>query len=356
MQTFRTRILTIALAATVGVFGLPRVAVAQGVTVTVNGSTITFDQPPIERAGRVFVPLRGVFERLGASVVYANGLINATGNGRNISLHIGSTNATVNGQPVTIDVAPFLVGPRTLVPLRFVAQALGATVNWNAANRTVAIYSSGGGGGGGGGVNPAPPPPPAAGARLVGRIPEANSVTPATQPNVSAQFSEPVDPNSLRIYFDNRDVTSQSYANATSFNFTPQYSVPAGTHNVRVTGTTTSGASFSRGWSFTSTAGVTNYINAISPGPGSRIGGSFLLTGRTAPGSTVTVTATGQALLGHIFSIGTGTFHDQTAADGSGFFTLQVNVNTVPGGNVQVLIQSLAPNGASTSRTVNYPS
>ena len=355
MNKMNNRVAITALLLAVALYGLPPPAAAQSVTVTVNGSTVSFDQPPIERAGRVFVPLRGVFERLGASVVYANGLINATGNGRNISLHIGSTNATVNGQPVTIDVAPFLVGPRTLVPLRFVAQALGATVNWNAANRTVAIYSSGGGGGGGG-VNPAPPPPPSAGARLVGRIPEANSVTPATQPSVSAQFSEAVDPNSLRIYFDNRDVTSQSYANATSFNFTPQYSVPAGTHNVRVTGTTTAGVSFSRGWSFTSTAGVTNYINSISPGPGSRVGGSFLLTGRTAAGSTVTVTATGQALLGHIFSIGTGTFHDQTMADGNGFFTLQVSVNAVPGGNVQVLIQSLAPNGASTSRTVNYPS
>ncbi|MBV9402567.1 MAG: copper amine oxidase N-terminal domain-containing protein [Candidatus Eremiobacteraeota bacterium] len=354
MQKFTNRVALIALAFSVALFGQPGIASAQVVTITVNGQVVSFDQPPIERAGRVFVPLRGVFERLGASVVYSNGLINASGNGRNISLHIGSTTATVNGQAVAIDVAPFLVGPRTMVPLRFVAQALGATVNWNAANRSVAIYSSGGGGGGG--VNPAPQPPPQpSGLRLVGRIPEANSTTPAAQPNVSAQFTEPVDPNSLRIYFDDRDVTSQSYANETNFNFTPQYSVPPGTHSVRVTGTTQAGVSFSRQWSFTSTAGVTNFINALNPPPGSRVGGSFLLTGRTAPGSTVTVTATGQALLGHIFSVGTGTFHDQTTADGSGGFALQVNVNAVPGGNIQVLIQSLAPNGASTSRTVNYP-
>ena len=353
MQTFTHRVCILALALSVALFGEPNLAAAQAVTITVNGQIVSFDQPPIERAGRVFVPLRGVFEHLGASVVYANGLINATGNGRNISLHIGSTTATVNGQSVAIDVAPFLVGPRTMVPLRFVAQALGATVNWNANNRTVAIYSGGGGGGGG---NPGPPPPQPSGLRLTGRIPEANSTTPATQPSVSAQFTEPVDPNSLRIYFDNRDVTSQSYANATSFNFTPQYGVPPGTHSVRVSGTTQSGSSFSRGWSFTSTAGVSNFINALNPPPGGRVGGSFLLTGRTSPGSTVTVTATGQALLGHIFSIGTGTFHDQTTADGAGSFALQVNVNAVPGGNIQVLIQSLAPNGASTSRTVNYPS
>ncbi|MBC5815689.1 MAG: copper amine oxidase N-terminal domain-containing protein [Candidatus Eremiobacteraeota bacterium] len=129
---------------------IPLQAQAAPVTIVVNGNTVNFDQPPIERAGRVFVPLRGVFERLGASVVYANGQINATGNGKNISLHIGSTQASINGQPATIDVAPFLVGARTLVPLRFVAQSLGATVNYDNGNRSVSIDNGAGGG--------APPP------------------------------------------------------------------------------------------------------------------------------------------------------------------------------------------------------
>src|ERR1700755_1777810 len=82
------------------------------ITVTVNGQPANLTPPPTERAGRVFVPLRGVFEQLGATVVYANGVINATGNGRNISLRIGSTQATVNGQSQYLDVAPFLVGSR----------------------------------------------------------------------------------------------------------------------------------------------------------------------------------------------------------------------------------------------------
>src|SRR5262249_2519893 len=90
------------------------------VTVIVNGQTMSFDQPPIVRNGRVFVPLRGIFEQLGASVVYANGQINATGNNRTVSLTIGSTQATVNGQSQILDVAPFIVGSRTLVPLRFI--------------------------------------------------------------------------------------------------------------------------------------------------------------------------------------------------------------------------------------------
>ena len=116
-------------------------AAQQAVAVVVNGQQMSFDQPPIVQAGRVFVPLRSIFQQLGASVVYANGQINATGRGRTVALTIGSTQATVSGQPVTLDVAPFVVGSRTLVPLRFVAQSLGASVNWNDANSTVTINS-----------------------------------------------------------------------------------------------------------------------------------------------------------------------------------------------------------------------
>src|SRR5579864_4319232 len=76
----------------------PAPSLAQNVTVVVNGQQVGFDQPPIERSGRVFVPLRGVFERLGASVVYDNGVINATGNGRTVQLHIGSSVALVDGE------------------------------------------------------------------------------------------------------------------------------------------------------------------------------------------------------------------------------------------------------------------
>ena len=113
------------------------------VAVLVNGAPVTFDQPPVERGGRVFVPLRGVFERLGASVVYQNGEINATGNGRNINLKIGSTTASVNGQQQQIDVAPFLIGSRTLVPLRFVSQALGANVDYNNSNQVISLTLGG---------------------------------------------------------------------------------------------------------------------------------------------------------------------------------------------------------------------
>src|SRR5579863_7730308 len=120
---------------------------AQSVSVTLDGNPIAFNPAPLTRAGRVFVPLRGVFERLGATVVYSDGAINATSsNGTAIGLHIGSTTATVNGAQQGLDVAPFIVGASTYVPLRFVSEALGAGVNYDGSNRIVALSSNGQGG------------------------------------------------------------------------------------------------------------------------------------------------------------------------------------------------------------------
>jgi hypothetical protein len=113
------------------------------VQIQINGQPVNVSPAPVMQAGRVFVPLRGVFESLGASVVYSDGQINATGNGREISLHIGSTQATVDGNPQTIDVAPFIIGASTYVPLRFVSQALGASVDWDGTNQIVAITMQG---------------------------------------------------------------------------------------------------------------------------------------------------------------------------------------------------------------------
>lgn len=347
LQLKRSAALGLMLAFFAGV-GTMAPASAQNVTVNVNGQTVNFDQPPIERAGRVFVPLRGVFERLGASVVYANGQINAQGNGRSISLHIGQRNATVNGQSVAIDVAPFIVGVRTMVPLRFVAQALGATVNWDNNSRTVYIVGSGG-------SSTQPAQPSNASFRLENRRPgnTTNTLTPA----IHANFSEPVNRDSLRVYIDGSDVTNDVYANANGFDVTPRSALSAGTHSVRVTGTTQAGASFDQSWSFTTQNGATtNFIRNLSPGAGGHVSSNFTITANTLPGSHVHIVAGGAASLGGIFQVGTGTFTTDVTADSSGRFTAPISVNAVSGGQVRVIIQSTSPDGSSVERSVVYGS
>jgi hypothetical protein len=129
--------------------GLVSAAAAQTsapyVKVLVDGSPVAFDRPPVIANGRVLVPLRGVFERLGATVVWdaASQTVLAQRGATNISLKISSPQAFVNGQAQFLDMPAMLIGGRTMVPLRFVSQSLGATVSWNATSSTVLISSRG---------------------------------------------------------------------------------------------------------------------------------------------------------------------------------------------------------------------
>jgi hypothetical protein len=242
----------------------PSVVLAQqatGVAVVVNGNRMQFDQPPIEQAGRVFVPLRGIFEQLGASVVYQNGTINATGNGRNISLQIGSTNATVNGQTQILDSPPFVQGNRTLVPLRFVAQALGANVDWNNSTSTVYIHGAGDGNFQGGGPpnRPGPGGPGGPSFNRPGQGPMNPSLflsnwspTATAHPlsSINATFVSPIRTGSLRVTIDGNDVTSRVMSDSNGFQYVTRQPLLPGTHSVRVSGVTRSGTSFATGWDF----------------------------------------------------------------------------------------------------------
>lgn len=121
-------------------------AAAQGINVTVNGEVVPFTgQPPVERFGSVLVPLRGVFERLGASVAYdgATKSILAVKGATSISLNIGGSQAQVNGQTRALSQPAQAINGTTLVPLRFVSEALGAEVRWSGATRTVVINTNG---------------------------------------------------------------------------------------------------------------------------------------------------------------------------------------------------------------------
>jgi methionine-rich copper-binding protein CopC len=327
-------------------------ASAQNVTVTVNGQTMSFDQPPVMRNNRVFVPMRAIFERLGSSVVFSNGVINSQGNGRRVHLTIGSTQASVNGQPLTMDVAPFTVAGRTEVPLRFVAQALGATVNWNANTSTVAIMTSGGN------VSYTPQPASNASFHVTNEQPGSGATVNSTHPAIHADFSEPVNRDSLKVTIDGHDVTSLVYANANGFNVTPNFELAPGGHKVTLTGSTAAGASFNTGWSFTTASGAApNTLSNIAPGPGSKVSSQFTLRGRTAPGSKIHVVAEASAAaLGGLLQIGTGTFQNDVTADGNGNFSVPIALNAVSGGQVRVILTSTSPSGASIERQIVYTS
>lgn len=113
------------------------------VQVYVDGQLVNFDMPATVIDGRVLVPLRGVFERLGATVDYDAGTqrVSAVRGGQAVELTIGSRQALVNNRPTLLDVPAFTIAGRTMVPLRFVSEALGADVQWVDASRTILISS-----------------------------------------------------------------------------------------------------------------------------------------------------------------------------------------------------------------------
>lgn len=119
---------------------------ADAPVVTVNGVAITFvGQPPVSQSGRLLVPLRGVLEKIGATVRYSGPTktVDASRGDTRIELTLGQTAATVNGKSVTLDVPAQALAGTTLVPLRFVAEALGADVRYDAKTNVVAIRTDG---------------------------------------------------------------------------------------------------------------------------------------------------------------------------------------------------------------------
>jgi hypothetical protein len=337
---------------------VPSGAGAQSVSVTLNGAPLNLAPPPTERAGRVFVPLRGIFERLGASVVYEAGVINAQGNGRSISLHIGSTQATVNGQPQPLDVAPFVVGASTYVPLRFVSQALGAVVNFDAANKIVAISN-----GGSTAAAPAPAPPAGSSVRLGELAPSRDANVAARRPTVEAQFrGAQVDPNSLRITLDELDITPSTSRSPSGFVYSPPSDLQSMRHEVRVTGHDANGAPFDDRWHFTSgTSSVENRLADVSPGNGAQVGSQFTVSGETLPGATVIVQVgatqtnptTIAGAVGSILGLGGGAnVRNQVTANRDGSFLTVVAIDAPPGTNLQMVVNSTDPRTKTAARPI----
>jgi hypothetical protein len=114
--------------------------------VLVDGKAVEFDagRPRIIR-GRMMVPLRGVFEAIGAYVGYdkENRLITAKKNNEILELRMGDKIARKNGAEIMLDSVPTVMNGTTYVPLRFIAEALGAKVEWDKANAQVMIATTG---------------------------------------------------------------------------------------------------------------------------------------------------------------------------------------------------------------------
>ena len=116
-------------------------ASAEGITVNIEDSPLSFDVEPFIEDGTTFVPMRAIFEALGASIDW-NGetrTVTSVKDNNEISLTIDSNIASKNGITRLLRQAPKIVSDYTMVPLRFICESLDCVVYWDAETKTIDI-------------------------------------------------------------------------------------------------------------------------------------------------------------------------------------------------------------------------
>ncbi|MEC1759861.1 copper amine oxidase N-terminal domain-containing protein [Schinkia azotoformans] len=118
---------------------------SSNIAVQINGQAIGFDQPPVMENNRVLVPMRTTFEVMGAEVEWVASISTVKANKGDLSiiLPLNEKKATINGASKPLDVPAKSVNGRTLVPLRFISEALGCKVDWVSNQALVMITFDG---------------------------------------------------------------------------------------------------------------------------------------------------------------------------------------------------------------------
>ena len=116
-------------------------AATDEISVYVEGQKVSFDVPPQTINNRTMVPIRAIFEFMGATVVWDDATQTAicTKDSTTVKMTLNSTTEYINDIPYTMDVAPVIIDNRTLAPARYVAEAFGYYVNWDEMTKSVLI-------------------------------------------------------------------------------------------------------------------------------------------------------------------------------------------------------------------------
>lgn len=114
---------------------------SQNITVEISGDEVSFDQSPVVYKNRTMVPMRKIFEELGAVVSWDNATQTASGKkgDRTVKISVGKQTMYVNSKFVELDTVPIVLSGRTLVPVRAVAEGLGCDVDWDGNYNLVSI-------------------------------------------------------------------------------------------------------------------------------------------------------------------------------------------------------------------------
>ncbi len=115
------------------------------ITVELDNIPIAFDQEPVIMNDRTMVPVRAIFEAMGADVSWdpKNKTVTSSLDDVTVMMVINNPVMFVNAEMKAIDAPPVIVNDRTLVPVRALSESFGCKVEWNADKRLVSIYTGG---------------------------------------------------------------------------------------------------------------------------------------------------------------------------------------------------------------------
>lgn len=116
---------------------------ADDVRVEIDGKSLEFDVAPRIENGRTLVPFKAIFEALGLNIdwIGEQRIATAYSADMNVSIKIDAAYGNINGELIELDVPAKIVNGRTLVPLKFISEAFGNEVKWDAEKRLVSITS-----------------------------------------------------------------------------------------------------------------------------------------------------------------------------------------------------------------------
>lgn len=117
------------------------VSAEEEIKVFIDGVEQSYDQPPVIINGYTLVPMRAIFNELGATVTWDKYTRSVTGTKDNITILIvvDSEYANVNGESIKLPQRARIINGKTMVPLKFVSKSLGAYVDYDKATRTITI-------------------------------------------------------------------------------------------------------------------------------------------------------------------------------------------------------------------------
>jgi hypothetical protein len=365
-----------------------RAQTSDAASVVIDGTPLEAQREPIRVGGSFFVPVREIFEALGATVQAHASEVTATiaatpesPHGHTIVLHVADSAATVDGTPIALAYPPELIDGTVYVPLRFVATAFGAKVRYDAQTHTIAIVRAT--------VSaaidrPAPeretPAPmlPSASVetpapavtqeptatpialptaaivlRIVREEPARGTTVARDRPEISASFGEPVAAASVRVLLDGVEITNEATITSRYFIYEPESALPAGTHEIVVAGRTPLHEAFLDRWSFDSAEStVHNYLSGIEPPSGIPVSSPLVISGITRPRARVGMVATSSETAAHFSELAGGSLTDHTSADAHGNFSFRLDLVDTGSGFLDVRLDSTAPDGAVAVKTL----